>query len=227
MKLYLEASVLADNFATVEKDGSAFTTISSELLNEAFTVFEESIPADPLTQHRCIERMSSTLLILKNLSSEQYEKLITKTAQFAAKVVSRPEQCKLVALCAYLFYPIGESECKQTYNNSERALECLQRALKLADAVMAGNPSQGVGLFVHLLEHYIYFFEQKNPSVSHAYVSGLVALVKEHLRSQTNNTDQNVTDAKHHFADLILYLRKRKAEPDTSNHFAAIQTENK
>lgn len=42
-------------------------------------------------------------------------------------------------------------------------LECLQRALKIADACMSS--SVHVQLFVDILNEYLYFFEHKNPAV--------------------------------------------------------------
>jgi vacuolar protein sorting-associated protein 35 len=41
--------------------------------------------------------MVGTLLALRSLSKEDYESLITKTAQFSAKFMKKPDQCELVA----------------------------------------------------------------------------------------------------------------------------------
>ncbi len=42
-----------------------------------------------------------------------------------------------------------------------KELECLQRALKIADVCM----QQSCQLFVHILDRYVYFFEHRCPSV--------------------------------------------------------------
>ena len=224
MKLYLEISLVADGFATKKEDDAAdFGAISYELLTQAFSLYEEAI-TESKSQLRCIEFMAATLIALKSLNSQEYEGLITKTAQFAAKVLKKPEQCQLVALCAYLFYPVNESGEGVKYSNPQRALECLQRALKLADACTTANPSH-VGLFVELLDHYVYFFEQKNPVITHAYITGLIALIKEHIGSRDSIGDSAVAEAKSHFAGVVQYIKRRKNDPETAELFGAVQVD--
>lgn len=109
-KLYLQAALTADSFA-----GSRTTEPNSELLDmygpmpcelftQSFTLYEQAI-TDPKVQQRCIVCLMGALLECKSLSKEDYERLITKTAQFSAKVLKKPNQCELVAQCAHLFYP--------------------------------------------------------------------------------------------------------------------------
>jgi vacuolar protein sorting-associated protein 35 len=224
VKLSLEGSLVADSFAVIAKDDKTdFSAIAYELLSQAFSLYEETI-SEPKTQQRCIEVITGTLLASKSLSSEDYEGMITKTTQFAAKVLKKPEQCQLVALCAYLFYPVGSSE-EIKYSNPQRALECLQRSLKLADACTTANPSN-VRLFVELLDHYVFFFEKKNPVITHIYITGLVALIKEHISSRDGTGDQGVAEAKAHFSGIVQYIKAKKSDPGTAELFAPVQTDN-
>ena len=220
IKLYLEMSLVADGFAySVKEDATGFASIGYELLTQAFSLFEESIP-DSKGQQRCIQVIIGTLLVSKSLSSEEYEGLITKTAQFAAKVVKKPDQCQLVALCAYLFYPISQGEEAPKYSNPQRALECLQRSLKLADACTTANPGH-VGLFVELLEHYLFFFQRKNPVITHAYITGLVALIKEHIGARVG--DQMIAEANSHFLEVIRHIKQMKSDEKSAELFAPVQ----
>ena len=215
-------SLVADGFATKDEDDAAdFGAISYELLTQAFSMYEEAI-TESKSQQRCIEFIVATLITSKSLSSQEYEGLITKTTQYAAKVLKKPDQCHLVALCAYLFYPVNESGDGVEYSNPQRALECLQRALKLADACTTANPSH-VGLFVELLDHYVHFFEKKNPVITHSYITGLVALIKEHIGSRDSIGDSAVAAAKSHFAGVVQYIKLRKNDPGTTEHFSAVQ----
>jgi vacuolar protein sorting-associated protein 35 len=102
----------------------------------------------------------------------------------------------MVAQAAHLFYPVNQGET-MTYSNAQRALECLQRALKLADACTTSNPDH-VQLFVDLLEHYLFFFEKKNPLIQHGYITGLVALIKEHLNNLSLASSTAVREAQTH-----------------------------
>lgn len=45
-----------------------------------------------------------------NNSQKEYERLITKTTQFAAKLSKKQDQCKAIILCSRLFYLTGDKE---------------------------------------------------------------------------------------------------------------------
>jgi vacuolar protein sorting-associated protein 35 len=224
-KLYLELALTADSFAgSSPAERSDYASIAYELLSQALSIYEEAI-TESKAQQRCIKLMIGTLLASRSLSKEDYDGLITKTAVFAAKVVKKPEQCQLVGLCAYLFYPAEGAYAE--YGSPQRSLECLQRSLKLADASTSANPSH-VGLFVELLEHYLFFFEKKNPLVSHNYISGLVALIKEHLHNLVQSFEGDsraVVDARGHFQEVIRYIRKKKADEGSAELFGPIQVD--
>jgi vacuolar protein sorting-associated protein 35 len=126
----------------------------------------------------------------------------------------------LVALCAHLFYPADDGG-QSKYSNPQRALECLQRSLKLADACTTANPAC-ISLFVDLLEHYMYFFEKKNPLITHAYITGLIALINEHLNSL--NAIGSDKEAKAHFVEVIRYIKKKQMDSsDVSEMFSQIK----
>lgn len=52
----------------------------------------------------------------------------------------------------------------QLYRDGKRVLECLQRALRVADSCMESATS--IELFVEILDRYVYYFDQRNESVS-------------------------------------------------------------
>jgi hypothetical protein len=110
------------------------------------------------------------------------------------------------------------------YSNPQRGLECLQRALKLADACTGANPAN-LNLFVDLLDHYLFFFENNNPSISGNYITGLVALIKEHADNlgQFGGVDSSaVGDAKAHFYQTVRHIKKMKENQETAERFADI-----
>jgi hypothetical protein len=52
----------------------------------------------------------------------------------------------------------------QLYRDGKRVLECLQRALRVADSCM--ETAASIELFVEILDRYVYYFDQQNESVS-------------------------------------------------------------
>jgi len=103
VKLYIDVALAADNIAAVAKD-KAFTQIAVELMSQGVLLHEEDI-SESKSQERCVVKIIGALLAFQTLSNEEYERFITKAAQFSAKLVKKQEQCRMVALCAHLFYP--------------------------------------------------------------------------------------------------------------------------
>jgi vacuolar protein sorting-associated protein 35 len=106
------------------------------------------------------------------------------------------------------------------YSNPQRGLECLQRALKLADACTTANPAN-LGLFVDLLEHYLYFFEKNNPLITGNYITGLVALIKEHS-DNLGHLGGAVGEAKEHFLHIVRHIKAMKEKSESAERFANI-----
>lgn len=65
----------------------------------------------------------------------------------------------------------------QLYRDGKRVLECLQRALRVADACM--DTSVSVELFVEILNRYVYYFDQQNETVSGAHVIAITGFLNE------------------------------------------------
>lgn len=217
VKLYLEAALVADQLGRIG-DKAEYAPIVHEFFSQAFALYEGN-PVDSKIQCRCVIAMIGKLVDVRCLGKDEYESLIMKTAQFGAKVQNKPQQCEMVATCAYLFY-VAEEDGTVIYGNPQRALECLQRALKLADACTSADASN-LSLFVDLLEHYLYFFEKKCPTISGNYITGLAALIKEH----TNNLGHMggpVASAREHFTQIVRHIKAMKDKPESSEQFATI-----
>ena len=216
VKLYLEAALTADRLAPKSTEGlESFGSIAYEFISQSFSLYEENA-GDSKLQSNCIVAMVGTLLACRSLSKVDYESLVLKVAQYSAKLLRKPEQCAMVAQCSHLFYVVCD-DGEVVYSNPPRSLECLQRALKLADACTNSNPAH-VQLFVDLLEHYLFFFEKKHPSISGNYITGLVALIKEH----TDNLGHSVGDSKAHFVQIVARIKEMKEKEDSKERFASI-----
>lgn len=63
----------------------------------------------------------------------------------------------------------------QLYRDGKRVLECLQRALRVADSCM--ETATSIELFVEILDRYVYYFDQHNEAVSPALCDFFVQLV--------------------------------------------------
>jgi vacuolar protein sorting-associated protein 35 len=108
IKLYLEAALVADKFGKREEGEEAtFGPIAQLFLSQSLSLYEANSD-DSRLQSRCVVAIIGTLLACRSLGKEEYECLIMKAAQYAAKVQKKPEQCEMVALCSHLFYVVRE-----------------------------------------------------------------------------------------------------------------------
>jgi len=118
---------------------------------QASILYEDEL-TDSKVQMRALSTMVGTLLSCRNFEEGDYDTLITKTTQYAAKLLKKPDQCRMVTLCSHLFW-VGKASETQHYHDPRRVLECLQRSLKIADVCMSS--SLHVHLFVEILNQYL------------------------------------------------------------------------
>lgn len=126
--------------------------------------------------------MVGTLQTTSCFNLDHYDTLITKCALHGAKLLKKPDQCRAVMTCSHLWWGtmiVGQGEEGEEtvypYRDGKRVLECLQKALKIADSCM--DSVTNVELFVEILNRYIYYFEKQNESVSEFIVLAVTSLI--------------------------------------------------
>jgi vacuolar protein sorting-associated protein 35 len=80
----------------------------------------------------------------------------------ASRLLKRVDQCRMTILASHLFWNdgvVGDGGKK----NGKRVLECMQKALKIADSVMDRDVC--VELFVDILERCVWFYDHKAETV--------------------------------------------------------------
>ena len=154
LRLHLQCALVADSVG----EGEA----AYDLIAKNFEVYEEDI-SDSRAQLAAVTLAAGTLQQMSSFDEDTYETLATKTTQYSAKLLKKPDQCRAVCRASYMFWSKAGEE---PFRNAKRVLECLQRALKIADACKANNAH--VGLFVEILDAYLYHFEQVRGSTSEA-----------------------------------------------------------
>lgn len=160
-------------------------------------------------------KMIGILLSCECFETTDYEALITKTTQYAARLLKKTDQCSMVLMCSHLFF-----KNENVYQNPKRVLECLQRALKLADVCTTASPAN-LQLFVDIFDKYVYFFEKGNPYISDKFITGLVALINEHINS-VGTHHPSVTAAKEQFTQIVSYIENKKTDPAVGEKFVTI-----
>jgi vacuolar protein sorting-associated protein 35 len=205
--------------------------IAYEFFASAFTTYEEAI-SDSRSQFQAICIIGGALSCCnEKFSRENYDTLITKAALHGSKLLKKPDQCRAVYLASHLWWAVEKGERQddqkevssfqspnitkttplttpQSYRDGKRVLECLQRALRVADACM--DTAVSVELFVEILNRYVYYFDQENDAVTTKYINGLIELIQSNL-----NTTENVSgleSPRKHFERTLQYIEAREYE---------------
>ncbi|KAF9359106.1 Vacuolar protein sorting-associated protein 35 [Mortierella sp. AD094] len=215
-------------------DECGFEDICYEFFVQAFTIYEESI-SESKAQFQAITLMVGTLQTTSCFNVDHYDTLITKCALHGAKLLKKPDQCRAVYTCSHLWWGtmiVGQqddgTEAVQPYRDGKRVLECLQKALKIADSCM--DSVTNVELFVEILNRYIYYFEKQNEAVTVKYLNGLIDLINTNLGNMENpdqhppssnssslleNDPANISEyVMAHFRNTIYHLERRKNAGD-------------
>ncbi|KAF8955537.1 Vacuolar protein sorting-associated protein 35 [Entomortierella lignicola] len=215
-------------------DECGFEDICYEFFVQAFTIYEESI-SESKAQFQAITLMVGTLRTTSCFNLNHYDTLITKCALHGAKLLKKPDQCRAVYTCSHLWWGtmiVGQqedgTEAVQPYRDGKRVLECLQKALKIADSCM--DSVSNVELFVEILNRYIYYFERQNEAVTVKYLNGLIDLINTNLGNMENpdqhpqsanssslleNDPANISEyVMTHFRNTIYHLERRKNAGD-------------
>ncbi|KPM44812.1 hypothetical protein AK830_g1739 [Neonectria ditissima] len=194
-------------------DMTGFEEVSYEFFAQAFTVYEEAV-SDSKAQFQAVCVIATALHQTRNFGKENYDTLITKCAQHGSKLLRKPDQCRAVYLASHLWWATpstsnGESEETELYRDGKRVLECLQRALRVADSCM--ETAASIELFVEILDRYVYYFDQQNESVTIKYLNGLIELIHSNLAGNQQDS-ASVESSRKHFHQTLENIRSRQYE---------------
>ncbi|QSL65147.1 hypothetical protein MERGE_002452 [Pneumocystis wakefieldiae] len=164
-------------------DQCAFEEIAYDFFAQAFTIYEESL-SESRAQYQAVVIIAGVLQMTRNFSSENYDTLITKCALYGSKLLKKPDQTRAVYFASHLWWVTnipakGEQDDKNLYHDGSRSLECLQKALKLADACI--DPLISTELFIEILNRYIYYYDHQNESILPKFLNGLIDLIKQNI----------------------------------------------
>ncbi|RHY33638.1 hypothetical protein DYB32_001484 [Aphanomyces invadans] len=170
LNVFLQCALTADQ--------CRLEAIAYEFFTQAFVVYEDQL-SQSAQQVAALELMLGALSQCRDATQPNYDTLATKLAQYVAKLLKKKEQTAMVATCAHLFWRKStEVLCvhisvvanrwgqAQPVGHGVRVLECLQRALKLADSTGMSSGAK-VGLFVDILDEVVLGFRLKSTHPKH------------------------------------------------------------
>ncbi len=220
LKLFLEAAQLAA-VANLE-------SIAYEFFERAFVLYEENI-TDTKKQVNLLFVIIGTLHKVNVFGAESRESLVHKTTGYSARLLKKPDQCVGAYTCAHLFWT-------ETVKDSDSVAACLKKSVKIANSVrdtFGGNVSnriEALGLYVGILNKYLYFYDKSIEgctAVDVDAVQALVDMINAELAAVTDVRGEDVVslrEVEQSYANTLAHVRqqKQKVEDGTAERYAAV-----
>jgi vacuolar protein sorting-associated protein 35 len=180
LRLFLLAAQVADE--------CGFEDLAYDLYVQAFSVYEDAI-SESRAQLQAITLITGTLQAARVFGPDNYDTLITKAALHGAKLLKKPHQATAVTLASHMWWqeapapdgapgpppaPVADSDPDADaaegasafpHRDSKRVLECLQKALRIANSCIEEIVT--VQLYCDTLDKYLYYLDRGAPAVSH------------------------------------------------------------
>ena len=220
LKLFLEAAQLAA-VANLE-------SIAYEFFERAFELYEDNI-TDTKKQVNLLFIIIGTLHKVNVFGEESRASLVHKTTGYSARLLKKPDQCVGAYTCAHLFWT-------ETVKDSDSVAACLKKSVKIANAVrdtFGGNVTnriEALGLYVGILNKYLYFYDKSAEGCTAVTVEALQALVdmiNGELASVSGVSGEDVValrEFEQSYANTLAHIRqqKQKTENGVADRYAAL-----
>uniref|UniRef100_A0A2P2HXC5 Vacuolar protein sorting-associated protein 35 n=1 Tax=Hirondellea gigas TaxID=1518452 RepID=A0A2P2HXC5_9CRUS len=204
LRLYLQGALTADVITFQGHD-----TVAYEFMSQAFSLYEDEI-SDSKAQLAALTLIIATVQQTRNFTEESHQPLRTNCALAASKLLKKPDQARAVTTCAHLFWSATVASVNGGQLREEkRVVECLKKAVRISQQCM--DASVQLHLFVHLLNHYTYFFEKGNKSVTVSMINQLISKVKEDLGQLESGEDLDQVTS--HLNTTLDHLRHMQDNP--------------
>ncbi|KAH3671107.1 hypothetical protein OGAPHI_000818 [Ogataea philodendri] len=214
LNLNLVTAQLADEVSLVD--------VAYDFFIESFLIYEQSL-VDSRAQYQSLviiinKLIESTKMIEFNV--ENFNKLITKCTLYGSKLLKKTDQCRAVYLASHLWWIVKEIDDSSLSHISlkkdeKRVLECLQKALRVADNILDARAS--LELFIEILNQSLYYFIHGNEMVTVKYLNGLIELIDSNFTTaqKESATDRAALETTHkHFARTLKYMNEQRAIDD-------------
>eukprot|EP00753_Platysulcus_tardus_P009456 PLAT212.11.p2 GENE.PLAT212.11~~PLAT212.11.p2 ORF type:complete len:793 (+),score=492.36 PLAT212.11:16-2394(+) len=189
LRLYLQAAAAADY--------CELSNIAYEFLTQSFILYEDEL-ADRSAKVAALGLIAGTVANCINFEEEELGTILSKVAQQSNKLLRKPDQVRMLLNTSHLFWIVkpGAEEGEEVviYQNGQRVLECLKRALKVADSLAASGGQ--VDLFLDILDRYAYHYSTENDKITAKSVKVLVSLVSGQIGNMEDEEARAVAEGR-------------------------------
>jgi vacuolar protein sorting-associated protein 35 len=133
---------------------------------------------------------------------KDYIPQIDSISQLCYKISKKIEQCNILLSLAHVFW-------SNTLKDPTKLIETLKRSVKIADLCVSGT--KNLGLFVSILNSYLYFYSKSVPGIEATSINSIIELIFELLVLQYEK-DFDCNNMRKYLNNTIDYIQARQSE---------------
>jgi len=204
LRLYLQTAMAADY---TQYEGSE--NVVYEFVTQAYSLYEDEVSSSK-EQMDAVALILGTLERIRSFSLESFNPAGSKAAMVASKLMRKADQVKGVCICSFIFWANREIEEEEEMKKGKRVLQCLQKALKVANSCM--DPTEQVALFVEIFNYYVVYFEKGAEQITTSMLTKIKALIDENIDKVEGAEAEIITKS---YANLLDHIKVASSDKDS------------
>ncbi|OMJ95824.1 hypothetical protein SteCoe_721 [Stentor coeruleus] len=199
IKLGLQCVLCINSFKTNSNYGQA----AAEFIKQIISLYQEEL-ADTNSKFTTVNLLCGAASRIHCIDSGTHEEIINVILQFASRQLKKSDQCYSIAYCTHLFY-------NENFHEREKVAGCLNKAAGIA-RICSKNP-RNVGLFVTLLNKFIYFYIQAPGSVDSDLINGITEFINGQINGEFDQDAKvQVSEARVYMKNTVRFIKSRQSE---------------
>ncbi|OMJ81148.1 hypothetical protein SteCoe_18464 [Stentor coeruleus] len=199
IKLGLECVLCINSFKTNSNYGQA----AAEFIKQVINLYQEEL-ADTYSKFATVNLLCCAASKVHCIDLSTYEEILQIILQFASRQLKKSDQCFSITLCTHLFF-------NENVHDGDKVSGCLNKAAGIA-RICAKNP-RNIGLFVVLLNKFVYFYTHARGSVDADLINGIIGFVNEQLNGEfEQDIKAQIHEARIYMKNTLRYIKSRQAE---------------
>jgi vacuolar protein sorting-associated protein 35 len=198
IKLGLQSAMCINNFTT----NTSYTKAAGEFIKKIIDIYQKEL-ADTNSKFATVNLLCGTAVKL-NCVQEDLEDVLTTVLQFASRQLKKSDQCYSIAYCAHMFF-------NENLKEESKVSQCLENAARIA-RICTKNPVN-IGLFVVLLNKFLYFFTHAPGSVDPDLINNICEFINTKLNDEYDQEIRpRILEAKSYMKNTLRYIKSRQSE---------------
>jgi len=166
--------------------------VAYDCFEQTCTLFEESI-GQSSEKSSALQAIIGTLHRCHVFGEEGRGSLNQAILGYCSQLLTKDEQCRSICLYSRIFWQEEQPE-KEVHpvRDADGVMKALKRCIKLASAAQRranilkrlGKNIETVGLYVELLNHYLYYFDKGNEQISPSVLQQMLDLVANEMAGE-------------------------------------------